>query len=145
MKYMLSTNYNTQNKRTKSKNKYGMIINDSIAPSQTRKLRGMGTLKQCYKNCVLGRLFFPSQHLLCTPYRGYGSVIEDSFAEKWDDPLSKLFDSATTESSSNAKENSRFMLLCIKNAGCVGIGRLREQLFSMRTMEAMVGLSLSFS
>jgi hypothetical protein len=37
------------------------------------------------------------------------------------------------------------VLLCIKNAGCEGTGMLMESLLSMRTIEAIVGLTATFS
>lgn len=38
-----------------------------------------------------------------------------------------------------------FVLLYMRNPGCEGSGRLREWLLSIRTTDAMVGLSAAFS
>lgn len=54
-------------------------------------------------------------------------------------------DSVTTKLGSSRKGISYSMLLCIKDGGLEGTGRVRELQLSMRTTEAMVGLLATFS
>ena len=78
-------------------------------------------------------------------YLGYNSVSEASLMEIWTDLLLDSLRSVTPSLSSRSNGSSGSMLLCIKNAGSEGTVRVSEKLVSMRTTEAMVGLSAIFS
>lgn len=94
-------------------------------------------------------------HIKCNvkTYLGMISDIETSFTETWDDldfdfdiwgfpkPLLPELD----ELNSLRSGISGSMVLCMKKAGSNGKGSVREKLLSIRTTEAMVGLSITFS
>ena len=56
-----------------------------------------------------------------------------------------MLDSDAHEVVPNEDGMSNSTLLCIANAGRDGTGRVVEKLFSMRTTEAMLGLTDAFS
>jgi len=90
--------------------------------------------------------WFYIKSLQLNHYLGYNSVIETSFLDKGIATDSDSEDSVTLELCSIEDDRSDwYVLLFIKNAGWEGICNVREELLSMRTTEAIVGLSATFS